>query len=73
MRRTIISIIVTAAVVSVFTLGSTFAQAAGKDKVTICHYTPGHPEGITIEVSEASLPAHLAHGDTLGPCPAPYP
>ena len=31
-------------------------------KVTICH------QGQTLAVSESSVPAHLAHGDTLGPC-----
>ena len=34
----------------------------GHHKVTICHN--GHP----IEIDEAALPAHLAHGDYLGPC-----
>ena len=39
-------------------------------KVTICHKTgskknPQH----TIVVSSNALDAHLAHGDTLGPCP----
>jgi hypothetical protein len=32
-------------------------------KVAVCH------KGRTIMVSEAAVPAHLAHGDTLGPCP----
>ena len=31
-------------------------------KVTICH------KGHTITISESALPAHLAHGDTVGPC-----
>lgn len=31
-------------------------------KVTICH------KGNTLEVSESALQAHLAHGDTMGPC-----
>lgn len=33
-----------------------------EEKVTICH------EGSTIEVDESAVPAHLAHGDTLGAC-----
>lgn len=33
-----------------------------EEKVTICH------EGNTIEVNESAVPAHLAHGDTLGAC-----
>lgn len=32
-------------------------------KVAICH------EGRTIMVDQAAVPAHLAHGDTLGRCP----
>ena len=39
-------------------------------KVTICHHTgskknPYH----TITVSSNAVPAHLRHGDTMGPCP----
>jgi hypothetical protein len=33
-----------------------------EEKVAICH------EGNTIEVNESAVPAHLAHGDTLGAC-----
>jgi hypothetical protein len=33
-------------------------------KIIICHKGKN-----TISVSENALPAHLAHGDTLGPCP----
>jgi hypothetical protein len=43
------------------------------NKVVICHIPPGNPENAhTIVVSEKALPAHLAHGDTEGPCPS-YP
>jgi hypothetical protein len=36
-------------------------------KVTICHKPQGkNPH--TITVARSALPAHLAHGDTLGPC-----
>jgi hypothetical protein len=38
-------------------------------KVLICHRPPGNPENArTISVDEHAVPAHLAHGDTLGPC-----
>jgi LPXTG-motif cell wall-anchored protein len=46
---------------------------SGNDKVVICHIPPGNPDNAhTIVVSENAVPAHLAHGDTLGPCPT-YP
>ena len=39
------------------------------DKVTICHIPPGNPDNKkTKEVSADAVPAHLAHGDTEGPC-----
>jgi hypothetical protein len=36
-------------------------------KVTICHHA-GPNKRVTITISENALPAHLAHGDTIGPC-----
>jgi hypothetical protein len=38
-------------------------------KVTICHHTHStkHPF-VTITISQNALPAHLRHGDTVGPC-----
>jgi hypothetical protein len=36
-------------------------------RVTICHQTGTEPER-TIEVSINALPAHLAHGDSIGAC-----
>src|SRR5688500_38145 len=38
-------------------------------KVTVCHVPPGNPANAhNIVISENALPAHLGHGDTLGPC-----
>ena len=36
-------------------------------KVTICHSEKNQKN--TIRVSENAVSTHLAHGDTLGPCP----
>jgi hypothetical protein len=46
------------------------ARQQYQEKVVICHIPPGEPENAhTISVSPNAVPAHLAHGDSLGPCP----
>lgn len=45
-----------------------FDEAGGQPKVTICHNaSKNNPHSITI--AQPALKAHLAHGDTPGPCP----
>lgn len=43
-------------------------QADGGEKVLVCH-KPAKKGGHTISISSSAVPAHLGHGDKLGPCP----
>jgi hypothetical protein len=48
---------------------SAAAQYQYEEQVVICHHTgSGKNPFVTIRVSRNAVPAHLAHGDTLGPC-----
>lgn len=47
--------------------GSVSENVEGEEKVTICHQ-PVSPLQQTLEVSASALDAHIAHGDTTGPC-----
>ena len=38
------------------------------DKIMICHHGHGNDKPHTIRISTRALDAHLAHGDTIGPC-----
>jgi hypothetical protein len=60
------------AVTGMAAVGSSAGPAASlqyEKKVTICHRTGSkkHPF-VTIRVSRRAVPAHLRHGDKLGPC-----
>jgi hypothetical protein len=50
--------------------GTAAATSQYTKKVAICHRTHSkkHPF-VTIVVSRNAVPAHLRHGDTIGPCP----
>lgn len=43
-------------------------EAEGGEKVLVCH-KPAKKGGHTISISSSAVPAHLGHGDKLGPCP----
>jgi hypothetical protein len=40
----------------------------GGDKVLVCH-KPDKKGGHTLSISSSAVPAHLGHGDKMGPCP----
>jgi hypothetical protein len=42
-------------------------EGGKKEKVTVCHKPSKNPH--TIVISASAVPAHLGHGDILGPCP----
>jgi hypothetical protein len=53
---------------------ATQAGGRGQEKVTICHIPPGNPDNAhEITVGAPAVPAHLAHGDTLGECDVEVP
>jgi hypothetical protein len=50
--------------------GTAAATSQYPKKVTICHHTHSKKNPlVTIIVSRNAVPAHLRHGDTIGPCP----
>lgn len=42
--------------------------SGGGEKVLVCH-KPNKKGGHTLSISSSAVPAHLGHGDTMGPCP----
>lgn len=59
----------TLAVLGGAAVGATALIATRDGKITICHKPDGSPAQ-TIEISDNAKDSHLAHGDTLGACPA---
>ena len=82
--KALISVIITIVVALSLSFGLAYSQGKGGNtnqgndgdtngKVTLCHIPPGNPDAAhTITVGAPAVDAHLAHGDTLGPCPIPY-
>ena len=51
------------------TMSQPSQAGGGEEKVTICHRPPGNPANEhTITVGAPAVPAHLAHGDSIGAC-----
>ena len=48
--------------------GTPIEGGEGGEKVLICH-KPDKKGGHTLSISSSAVPAHLGHGDKLGPCP----
>jgi hypothetical protein len=70
------SVLTMAAVAGLVVLPPPAAKAdSGNFKVDVCHIPPGNPANAhTINVSIFAVPAHLAHGDSIGQCePTPTP
>ena len=57
-------------VVALLLAGAAVAvYALAPARVTVCH-KPDKDAAHTITVASSAVPAHLAHGDQLGACPA---
>ena len=65
-RKTIIGIVSATALLLSAGWSTLWAQRAN-DPVTICH-KPGTPAQQELVVDDNAVPAHLRHGDFLGPC-----
>ena len=59
----------TLVIVNITVLDSDGSPSTGGEKVLVCHKPNNKKGGHTISISSSAVPAHLGHGDTMGPCP----
>jgi hypothetical protein len=68
MRKLLLVLLLGAAVAGATAIPVVANHGDGQqDRVVICH-KPGTPAEHTLSVPPEAVPAHLGHGDTLGPC-----
>lgn len=70
MKKTLIALTAIFAFASFQTGKSSTVANNSNEKVTICH-REGNGSSHTITVSINAVPAHLAHGDSIGECGGP--
>ncbi|NWF38818.1 hypothetical protein F3F96_06685 [Mariprofundus sp. NF] len=65
-----VSLLFAVAALFALTASNVYADRDKHDhKAVICHIPPGNPDNMhTIEVGEAAVDAHMAHGDMMGSC-----
>jgi len=55
--------------IDIYSVPTEWLCGNNNDKVLICHIPTGNPENaITLCISPSAVPAHMDHGDYLGPC-----
>ncbi len=69
LHRVVVAVLAIALVSSV-SVGVISAAGGGQEKVIVCH-KPGTADEKALEIAAPALDAHLAHGDTEGPCSLP--
>ena len=62
-------IVIVQIVIINITPGEDVGTPAEGEKVLVCHKPNSKKGGKTLSISSSAVPAHLGHGDTLGPCP----
>ncbi len=62
-------IVIVQIIIIIITPGEDVGTPVEGEKVLVCHKPNSKKGGKTLSISSSAVPAHLGHGDTLGPCP----